>query len=61
MNSQDLNKLSLEQLIQLGDAAYQQAKAYNARATEYTEAFKERTKDLSQGEIAGIIEKAFGA
>ena len=61
MNSKDLEKLTLEQLIQFSDMAYQQAKAANNRATQYTEAFKARTKDLSQGEIAGIIEKALGA
>ena len=60
-SEQELQSMPLEYLVRLNQAASTKAKASRALADDYMRVFKDRTKDLSQGEIAGIIEKAYGA
>jgi hypothetical protein len=66
-----MENLSLTDLIIAEHNEREKAKAavknkpFNApcydKAMEFRAEFLARTKDLSQGEIAGIIEKAYGA
>jgi hypothetical protein len=61
LSENELQQMSLEDLVRMNQAAYEKAKASMALADDYMRVFKERTQDLSQGEIAAIIERALYA
>lgn len=60
-SEQELQRMPLEYLVRLNQAANTKAKASKALADDYMRVFKDRTKDLEQAEIAAIIEQALGA